>query len=63
MSVEFARTQKKPFLGICLGMQLAVIEAARNLLGWKDAKSEEFDKSTSCPVRVPPCFPSRSPHP
>ncbi|EKX53177.1 hypothetical protein GUITHDRAFT_91955 [Guillardia theta CCMP2712] len=52
MSVEFARTQKKPFLGICLGMQLAVIEAARNLLGWKDAKSEEFDKSTSCPVII-----------
>eukprot|EP00960_Hanusia_phi_P052293 761369-Hanusia_phi.AAC.5 len=57
-SIEFARTTKKPFLGICLGMQLAVVEAARNILGWKDAMSEEFDKSTSCPVCSPSLFSS-----
>ena len=42
-AAEFARTHKVPYLGICLGMQMAVIEAARNLGGLKDAGSEEFD--------------------
>ncbi|NNF24017.1 MAG: CTP synthase [Rhodobacteraceae bacterium] len=42
-AAEFARTRKIPYLGICLGMQMAVIEAARNLIGVKDAGSEEFD--------------------
>jgi len=42
-AAEFARTHKVPYLGICLGMQMAVIEAARNLAGMKDAGSEEFD--------------------
>ncbi len=42
-AVEFARVHKIPYLGICLGMQMAVIEAARNTLGIKDAGSEEFD--------------------
>jgi CTP synthase len=42
-AVEFARTRKVPYLGICLGMQMAVIEAARNLAGVTDAGSEEFD--------------------
>ena len=42
-AAEFARTRKIPYLGICLGMQMAVIEAARNLAGMKDAGSEEFD--------------------
>ncbi len=42
-AAEFARTHKVPYLGICLGMQMAVIEAARNLGGMKDAGSEEFD--------------------
>jgi CTP synthase len=42
-AVEFARTRKVPYLGICLGMQMAVIETARNLAGLKDAGSEEFD--------------------
>ena len=41
---KFARESKKPFLGICLGMQVAVIEAAQNILGWKDAESEEHNK-------------------
>ncbi len=42
-AAEFARTRKIPYLGICLGMQMAVIEAARNLAGLPDAGSEEFD--------------------
>lgn len=42
-AVEFARTRKVPYLGICLGMQMAVIESARNLAGVTDAGSEEFD--------------------
>lgn len=42
-AAEFARTRKIPYLGICLGMQLAVIEAARNLAGIETAGSEEFD--------------------
>jgi len=42
-AVEFARTRKVPYLGICLGMQMAVIETARNLAGLPDAGSEEFD--------------------
>ena len=42
-AVQFARERGIPYLGICLGMQMAVIEAARNLAGIKDAGSEEFD--------------------
>ena len=42
-AAEFARTRKIPYLGICLGMQMAVIEAARNLARMEDAGSEEFD--------------------
>ena len=42
-AVEFARTRKVPYLGICLGMQMAVIETARNLAGMPTAGSEEFD--------------------
>ena len=42
-AAEFARTKKIPYLGICLGMQMAVIEGARNMAGIKDAGSEEFD--------------------
>ena len=42
-AAEFARTHKIPYFGICLGMQMAVIEAARNVLGIKTAGSEEFD--------------------
>ena len=41
-AVKFARERKMPFFGICFGMQMAVIEAARNLLGIKDASSTEF---------------------
>jgi CTP synthase len=42
-AAQFARERKVPYLGICLGMQMAVIEAARNCIGLSDAGSEEFD--------------------
>src|SRR5690606_400093 len=41
-AIEFARTEGVPFFGICLGMQLATIEYARNVVGMKDANSAEF---------------------
>ena len=50
IAINYARTKKIPFFGICLGMQLAVIEFARNVLGWKEANSTEFDKTTPYPV-------------
>ena len=49
-TVQYARENKIPYLGICLGMQVAVIEYARNVLGWSDANSTEFDKSSQYPV-------------
>ena len=49
-AIEYARKNKLPFLGICLGMQCAVIEYARNVLGWADAGSSEFDPETAHPV-------------
>jgi CTP synthase len=49
-SVRYARENKIPYLGICLGMQSVVIEFARNVLGLKDANSTEFDKNTTNPV-------------
>ncbi|SKA71905.1 CTP synthase [Desulfobaculum bizertense] len=49
-AIHFARTKKIPFFGICLGMQCAVIEYARNAAGIKDANSEEFDQNTPDPV-------------
>jgi CTP synthase len=49
-SVQFAREKKIPYFGICLGMQCAVIEAARNLAGVKDANSSEFNLQTPDPV-------------
>lgn len=45
LAIEYARTQKVPMLGICLGMQLAVIEYCRNVIGLKNASSTEFDKT------------------
>jgi CTP synthase len=50
LTVNFARTRKIPYLGICLGMQVAVIEYARNVLGLAKANSTEFDKHTPDPV-------------
>src|SRR5262249_7451325 len=49
-AIRYARAAKVPYLGICLGMQLAVIEFARDVVGLKDANSTEFDAST--PNRV-----------
>ncbi|HZP02061.1 MAG TPA: CTP synthase, partial [Terriglobia bacterium] len=49
-AIEYARTRKVPYFGICLGMQCAVIEFARNVCGLKDADSTEFDPAT--PHRV-----------
>lgn len=50
LAIEYARTKKIPFLGICLGMQCAVIEFARNELGFKNANSTEFNPKTEYPV-------------
>ncbi len=44
------RITKIPYLGLCFGMQLAVVGFARDELGWKDANSEELDPKTSHPV-------------
>jgi CTP synthase len=49
-AVRYARENGVPYLGICLGMQVAVIEAARNLAGLKGAMSTEFDRKTQHPV-------------
>jgi len=49
-AIQFAREQKIPFFGICLGMQMAVVEYARNKAGMKGAHSSEFDKATPFPV-------------
>jgi len=49
-TVKYARENNIPFFGICLGMQMAVIEYARNILKYKDANSTEMDESTSHPV-------------
>ncbi|MBQ0735765.1 CTP synthase [Aquimarina celericrescens] len=49
-AVQFAREHKLPFFGICLGMQMAVIEYSRNILGLKDACSAEVDEKTPHPV-------------
>lgn len=49
-AVRYARENNIPFFGICLGMQMAVIEYARNVLGWKDAHTLEVSKNTEHPV-------------
>ncbi|KAH9381284.1 hypothetical protein HPB48_003265 [Haemaphysalis longicornis] len=51
-AIEWARKMKKPFLGVCLGLQCAVIEFARSALGWQDANSAEIDPTTSHPVII-----------
>ncbi len=52
LAANYARENKVPYLGICLGMQIMVIEAARNLCNIEDATSTEFDKETSTPVII-----------
>lgn len=51
--IQLARETNRPFLGICMGMQLMVIEYARNVLQMKDATSEEFGKGTFVIVKMP----------
>ncbi len=46
-TIEFARTKKIPYFGLCYGMQLLVIEYARNVLGWKDANTAEINPKAS----------------
>jgi CTP synthase len=50
MAARYAREKKVPYLGLCLGMQLMCIEFARNVLGFEDANSSEFDRTTQHPV-------------
>ena len=50
MAARYARENKIPYLGICLGLQVALIEYARNVAGIKDANSTEFDKDCANPV-------------
>ncbi len=47
IAAKYAREHKIPYLGICLGMQIAVIEYARSVLGWTDANSNEFDEKST----------------
>jgi len=49
-AIQFARENKIPYFGLCYGMQLMVVEYARNVLGWKDAHTTEISKDTSHPV-------------
>ncbi|MBN2585243.1 CTP synthase [Patescibacteria group bacterium] len=49
-AAQYAREQQLPYLGLCLGMQIATIEFARNVLGWGDANSTEFSENSKHPV-------------
>ena len=49
-AITYARTHNKPFLGLCLGMQLTIVEFARNVIGYNDAHSVELNPSTTHPV-------------
>ncbi|WP_117594641.1 CTP synthase [Haloprofundus halophilus] len=49
-AIRYARENDIPFLGLCLGFQMAVVEYARNVLGWEDAHSAELDPGTTHPV-------------
>ncbi len=50
LAIQYARENKIPFLGICLGMQLAIIEFARNVCGWSQADSTEWTPGTRTPI-------------
>lgn len=52
LAAKYAREHRVPFLGICLGMQVAVIEFARSVLGFQDANSTEFDTNTKKPCVI-----------
>ncbi len=49
-AIKYIRTRNIPYFGICLGMQCATVEFARTILGFGDANSTEFDKTTQNPV-------------
>ncbi len=49
-AIRYAREKKIPYLGLCYGMQLATVEAARHLLGWRDAQTTEINPKTKHPV-------------
>ena len=49
-AIKYARTHKVPFLGLCLGMQLSIVEFARDVIGYNDAHSAELDPNTTHPV-------------
>ena len=50
LAIQYARTHNKPFLGLCLGMQLTIVEYARNVIGYNDAHSIELNPNTTHPV-------------
>ena len=50
LAITYARTHRKPLLGLCLGMQLTIVEYARNVIGYNDAHSIELDPATTHPV-------------
>jgi CTP synthase len=50
MAIKYARENKMPYLGLCYGMQLATVEFARNVLGYKDANTVEVNPKTSHPI-------------
>lgn len=52
LACEYARVNKKPYLGLCLGMQVMVMEYARHVLKWTDANSTEFNEDTQHPVII-----------
>jgi CTP synthase len=52
LTAKYARENKVPYLGVCLGMQMLVVEYARNVLGWEGAHSVEFDDQTAHPTVV-----------
>jgi CTP synthase len=52
LAANYCRTNAKPYFGICVGMQTAVIEFARNVVGWEQANSTEFNESTPQPVVI-----------
>ena len=54
LTANYARVNKVPFLGICLGFQVGVIEFARSVLGLENAHSAEFDEALECPTRTRP---------
>lgn len=52
LAAKYARENRIPFLGICLGMQIAVIDYARSILGLQHANSTEFDPNTQNPCVI-----------